>query len=545
MDSQNQKIFKRVQSLANLSISLLILSFTNVCNPYLFSPQKKNGLRPLATSLILLGASCQTANSFWARNLTTQSSECISFIPISSGKNVQVYLESGLSVGSFDLVRFTNDFDTITYPKLVEAFGPPSDVDGDGKIKVLVMDVRDGATPNSAYVAGFYDPVNYFPDQFGSRVRSNFAEILYMDGRELIRSLNRDPTGFDATAAHEFQHLIRFPNMNRFGQTDDIWINEGTSEVASDIAGYGPQTGRINCYLGRDDRCADGINGISMMDWSRNSSSNEIIKKYAYAYVYMRFLYDISGSNESARTNFFRQTIVGNSANTRAVRLNGLMTLFRESPGYNATFLGSSNNEVFFRTFSLLMGRTYGIDFATATVERIPESGGTTILPFTDMPQISAAYPFSSALSSIPATEILPTANKTILTTSGGNFYSVNTPGIPTTVEPSTATSRSSNRARIFLPGSSNKGVLYWGASPEFISSLPVSSVRNIEQTSEWEIPIETILEEETQSNKLKADLTKRLRSEIPLPLHSHPQGICGFEFTNVPGQTVESIPIK
>ncbi|MCZ8343425.1 MAG: peptidase MA family protein [Leptospira sp.] len=530
-------MFQRVQFLANLSISLLILAFTNVCNPYLFSPQKKNGLRPLATSLILLGASCQTTNAFWARNLTTQASECITFNPIASGKNVQVYLESGLSVGSFDLVRFTNDFDTITYPKLVDAFGPPSDVDGDGKIKVLVLDVRDGATPNSAYVAGFYDPVNFFPDQFGSRVRSNFAEILYMDGRELIRSLSRDPSGFDATAAHEFQHLIRFPNMNRLGQTDDIWINEGTSEVASDLAGYGPQTSRINCYLGRDDRCADGINGISMIDWSRNSSSNEILKKYAYAYVYMRFLYDISGSNESARTNFFRQTVVGNSANTRAVRVNGLMTLFRESSGYNSTFLGSSNNEVFFRTFSLLMGRTYGIDFSAATMQRIPESGGSAIT-FTDMPQISAAYPFSSALSSIPATEILPTANKTILTTSSGNFYSENTQNIP----PNGITS---NRARIFLPGSNNKGVLYWGASPEFISSLPTTSIRSTEQTTEWEIPIETILEEETQANKLKADLTKRLRSDIPLPVNSNPHGICGFEFTNVPGQTVESIPIK
>lgn len=502
-------------------------------------PQKKNGLRSIALSLIALGASCQTPNSFWTRNLTNQRSECIQYDKVAQGNFVEVYLEKGLSLSSFDLVRFTKDFDQNTYPKLISAFGPPSDVDGDGKIKVLVLDVRDGATPNSAYVAGFYDPINFFPDSIGSRIRSNFAEILYMDGKELIRSLSRDPSGFDATAAHEFQHLIRFPNMEKFKQTDDIWINEGTSEVASDLAGYGPQTTRIQCYLGKEDsRCANGINGVSLINWNDSSSSNEILKKYAFAYVYMRFLYDISGSNETERGNFFRQTVVGNEGNTRAVKLDGLLSLFRSSPGYNSNDLGTTNNEAFFRTFALLVGRSFGItDFSN--VMRIPESGGTMIETL-NLSSANTNYPFSQTLSSINVSnQILPTNAIGSLSASSANFYASNTPSLPTD-------GKSNNRGRILIP-SSTKGVLFWGASPEFISAqtLSIKSFGSLNETPDEESYI--LDPEETNNFQLELDLNrlKKIITKNQSGSESQPHPICGFEFTDVPAHTDESIPIK
>ena len=72
--------------------------------------------------------------------------------------------------------------------------------------------------------------------------RSNEEDMLYMDiYPSIINSKN-----FLATMAHEYQHLLQFSYRYREQLSQEYtWLDEGISEVSSDISGYGPQTSRL------------------------------------------------------------------------------------------------------------------------------------------------------------------------------------------------------------------------------------------------------------------------------------------------------------
>ncbi|TGL41582.1 peptidase MA family protein [Leptospira perdikensis] len=448
----------------------------------------------------------------WARDLTTSSSVCVAVDLVSSGTNVEVYKERSLFV-NYDLVKFARDFDTITYPILISTFGAPSDVDGDGKVKILVMDIRDGATANSAYVAGYYDPVNYFPDNIFSRVRSNYAEVLYLDGKELIAAVNYDPNAFASTAAHEFQHLLRYPRMRNANQTDELWINEGTSEVSSDIAGYGPQNSRMDCYSGvNDSRCNDGINGVSLIDW--DSSNSDILKQYSYAYVFMRYLYDISGTTNTQRQTFFRETVIGASG-TRANSTGNLITLFRTAaPNFDSSLLGSQNSDVFFRIFTLLSAQSFGLANLTAVEQVTSDATAPTTI------NLSAAltrYPFSANFTRIITNPVAPTTAKTSIKQGSTNFYNTGTPSI-------SAGSSRKNYGRVTT--GTTKGIFFWADAPSGLTT----NLKYVQTDNEGTVPS---IPQKPRSLKSVIE-----SSTGPIP-------ICGIEFTDDSVRTSESIPIE
>lgn len=494
-----------------------ITSFTFYCNPLNSKIEKNDDLVLLLGVYSLASGSCANGPDLWARDLTTQTSVCVPVDLVSSGTRVEVYKERSLSI-NYDLVKFARDFDTITYPALIATFGTPSDVDEDGKVKILVMDIRDGATANSAYVAGYYDPINYFPDNFFSRVRSNYAEVLYLDGKELIAAVNHDPNAFASTAAHEFQHLLRFPRMRSANQTDELWINEGTSEVASDIAGYGPQNSRMDCYSGvNDSRCSDGINGVSLLDW--DNSNSDILKQYSFAYVFMRYLYDISGTTDSQRQNFFRETVMGTSG-TRANSTGNLMNVFRTSTNYDSTLLGSQNSDVFFRTYALLSAQSFlGASPNLTAVEQVTSDGAaaTTV-------NLSAAltrYPLSASLSRILTNQVSPTSARGSIKQGSTNFYTAALGGTPTI-----PTSSRKNYGRVTT--GTTKGIFFWADSPAGLNA----NVKYVQTNEEGTSP--TIPQK-----------PRSLKSVIEGNPTSGPMPICGIEFTNDLVRTSENIPIE
>jgi hypothetical protein len=495
-----------------LLLPILFLTTTlSQCNQLNSQFGKNDDLLLLLGAYTLFGANCVTGTDLWARDLRTQNSVCVPVELVSSGNYVEVYKEKSL-VTSFNLVQFASDFDTITYPRLVDTFGVPSDVDGDGKIKILVMDIKDGATSNSAYVAGYFDPINYLPDNFLLRVRSNFAEVLYLDGRELIAATNRDPYAFDSTAAHEFQHLLRFPKMYETNQSDELWINEGTSEVASDIAGFGPQTSRLDCYSGvNDSRCDDGINGVSLLDWNNNSA--EVLKQYSFAYVFMRYLYDISGTNETEKKQFFRNTVVG-SGGTRANSTGNLMQIFKSSANFDATNLTSNNSDVFFRLFTLLTAQSFGIN-NFSSVQQVSADGQA---PNTiDLTGAFVKYPLPSSLNRLITHPVSPITAKNSIKQGAANFYATSVPNL-------NASSYRKNQGRIT---GATQGILFWADSPQglntsfkFLTGKDDTPIQNPNKPRS----LKTVIQESSA------------HGAIP---------ICGIEFTNDLAHTYESIPIK
>lgn len=213
---------------------------------------------------------CNPGNGgFWVRNLSTnsQSTYCLSSSLVASSTNVDLYVQTGLST-NLSYSNIVSAFETNIFPIAKDAFGAPSDINRDGKVTILILDIKDGATATSGFVAGYVDPVNFYTDNSASTIRSNQREILFMDGAELLKLRDKDlasgkPDTFLSTLAHELQHLIRY----QYSQgTDDTWIDEGTSEVTSDLTGYGPQTARMSCFKGdanSSSSCSGGIGSTS------------------------------------------------------------------------------------------------------------------------------------------------------------------------------------------------------------------------------------------------------------------------------------------
>jgi hypothetical protein len=115
-----------------------------------------------------------------------------------------------------------------------EVFGSPTDVDNSGKSDVLVLDIRDGFDPNvgGASVQGFVDPNNLSG--------LNFRDMLHLDTFPSLAP-GSNVNGLYLTAAHEYQHLIRF----NYDPGELTFVDEGMSEWAEVMTGFGP---RRNSY---------------------------------------------------------------------------------------------------------------------------------------------------------------------------------------------------------------------------------------------------------------------------------------------------------
>lgn len=164
------------------------------------------------------------------------------------GTNVLLYTDTAAPNGGFsaaDLQRFGDYFDRTLYPLDVSAFGQPSDVDGNGRVIMLMSPAVNAGTPKSTcytqgYVAGFFNAEDF---NSASDPNSNRGEIFY--------SIVADPQGRfgcvhptsevssmePAVFLHELQHLINYSHHVTQGGNRQAasWVNEGLSIIAEEL----------------------------------------------------------------------------------------------------------------------------------------------------------------------------------------------------------------------------------------------------------------------------------------------------------------------
>ena len=169
------------------------------------------------------------------------------------GTNIFIYVDTTAPPDGFtsqQLQQFGNWFDQVLFDIDVNAFGEPSDVDGNGHIDVLMSPIINAITPKSlcqpadgsagGFVAGFFFGGDLVPSQSDI---SNDAEIFY--------TIVPDPNGTfscahtvgdlesitPATFVHEFQHMISFNQhfLLRNGADEVPWLNEGLSHIAESL----------------------------------------------------------------------------------------------------------------------------------------------------------------------------------------------------------------------------------------------------------------------------------------------------------------------
>ena len=164
------------------------------------------------------------------------------------GDNILLYVDTLSPQPGFtstQLQNFGGYFDRTLYPIDTTAFGGPSDIDGNGRVIMLLSPVVNGDTPtstcsSSGYIAGFFDT-----DDFDgpSNTISNQGEIFY--------SIVPDPNAvyscahsvaslgeaIGATYVHELQHLISYSQhvVLGSGTPASSWLDEGLSIVAEEL----------------------------------------------------------------------------------------------------------------------------------------------------------------------------------------------------------------------------------------------------------------------------------------------------------------------
>ncbi len=149
------------------------------------------------------------------------------------------------------------------YELATEAFGEPSDVDGDERIFILVTDLGN-TNPDRPDLAGFFDPrVAQHPDP---RLR---RDTIYLDAATV--RLRRSLAG--GTLAHEFQHLIHWAHDD----DEESWVDEGLSGYAEELAGYpDADPAAVPAFL-QDPR-------VGLTNWQKRAYN------YGATYLFMSFM---------------------------------------------------------------------------------------------------------------------------------------------------------------------------------------------------------------------------------------------------------------
>lgn len=233
--------------------------------------------------------------SFWTLKIRngqyqTQMTTAMYF---GEGTYAIAYVADKTSVSEARVSQVLSEFDTNIALREHSLFTTPLDIDGNGKVVLLFLDIDDGYEPGGGYIAGYFDPLNQFSDASVQRItgrRSNEIEMLYLD------TYPADVGGheFMSTLAHEYQHLLQFSQNYRTNSNEATWVDEGLSEIASDLAGYGPRTSRIKGFR----NIANGTNGTlgdALTSWDGG------VDDYNHAYVYFRYLLDAFGEEVISR----------------------------------------------------------------------------------------------------------------------------------------------------------------------------------------------------------------------------------------------------
>ncbi|MDR2419062.1 MAG: DUF2268 domain-containing putative Zn-dependent protease [Treponema sp.] len=264
----------------------------------------------LTLSLALLFAACSSplslnlnhtpdkdkeARSFYAVNIVTNKFYSINAEKLAEGEHCIVYADEKENVSHEAAEAIVREYEANIYTQITDAFGMFEDVDDNGKVILLLLDIIDGYT-QSSYVAGFFQAYHLFKKSTYPYHYSNEADMLFLD-------TNPQQVGsesFYSTIAHELQHLINF-SQTAFndGGMEDTWIDEGLA-TAAEYVYNGHQKTRINFFNQDPYRSIKNGNNFFVWDggwesgdggWeSGDGAVYDPVANYATAYLFFQWL---------------------------------------------------------------------------------------------------------------------------------------------------------------------------------------------------------------------------------------------------------------
>lgn len=221
----------------------------------IFSPARLSRMVPVSAPAARRSAALMTPPTLGStrsfRVLSNPNTNGFSTITASLaylGANVYIYIDNNAPAAGFtgsQLNAFGVLIDQTLYDIDINAFGQPSDIDGNGHVIMVMSPLVNGDSPAAqcstlGYIAGFFDPTDF---DGASDVNSNQGEVFYtivpdpsgvFSCAHTIASLGDD---IGATFLHELQHIINYSQhvVVHHQQQPSSWLDEGMSIAAEEL----------------------------------------------------------------------------------------------------------------------------------------------------------------------------------------------------------------------------------------------------------------------------------------------------------------------
>lgn len=176
--------------------------------------------------------------------------------------------EDGFTIPPADIAASAQKFETQTYPVNHRVFGEEAlpGIDGDPRLHILL-----GNIPG---VAGYFSSSNQYRQAVVDY--SNQREMFFLN----LNNLTPGTDSFDGVLAHEFQHMIHW----RADPDEAGWVNEGLSELAEFVNGYGLSI-FTRPYQDQPD--------TQLTTWGRELETQRL--NYGASFLFILYLYDQLG----------------------------------------------------------------------------------------------------------------------------------------------------------------------------------------------------------------------------------------------------------
>jgi hypothetical protein len=246
--------------------------------------------------------------TFWAQDLASREYYTVEAALLAEGEKCVVWAErnSGVSVATGEAIA--GEYDSRIYDLIVGTFGSDEamasgDVDGDGKLTLLLLDIKDGFKGSGAYTAGYFNYDDLLASS--SNPYSNKKDMIYVDAAP---STLPSEASY-ATIAHELQHFINIAarSLDGLGQMD-AWIDEGLSAAAEYLYLGKHNTERIDDFV-----LSETVRqGNNFFVWGNRVDG--LLDEYATVYLFFQWLRIQSGG-----TDLYKRIIASPHYDYRAV----------------------------------------------------------------------------------------------------------------------------------------------------------------------------------------------------------------------------------
>lgn len=258
---------------------------------------------------------------------------------------------------------FATTFDTLINPLDTQAFGQPTDIDGNGRILIFFTKEVNKLTPKTGgvgVVEGFFQPRDLFPTATNAFAdacpTSNVGEMFYVIAPDTAGVYSRPNTKADILAdtpgilAHEYQHLINAARriyINGAAAFEEVWLNEGLSHIAEEllyyrVSGNTPRQNLGISVIGASQASVDAFNNNQSANFGRYGvflgmpsqaspyADNDNLETRGATWNLLRYLADHQGSADGTIWSQLVNTTLTGQSNLQSVFGAGYLTQIRD-----------------------------------------------------------------------------------------------------------------------------------------------------------------------------------------------------------------------